>query len=266
LKHYIREDQFRHKKALGQHFLRDQDVAFQIVDALKETGYAVLEVGPGLGVLTQFLYPKYAGNFYTVDIDDRLAKIIPEKFPRVHFLHQDVLTLDFEKQFPNGVCVVGNFPYNISTEIIFTVIDNVQYVPEVVGMFQKEVAQRFAAKHGSKVYGVTSVLTQALYEVKYLFDVPAHLFDPPPKVVSGVIHLKRKETPMEILDKKLFRQVVKAGFSQRRKTLKNALSGLDKELLPAIPEEILGLRAEQLSVEVWVDLSNVFARIKLKNK
>jgi 16S rRNA (adenine1518-N6/adenine1519-N6)-dimethyltransferase len=105
-----------------------------------------------------------------------------------------------------------------------------------------------------------------LYEVKYLFDVPAHLFDPPPKVVSGVIHLKRKETPMEILDKKLFRQVVKAGFSQRRKTLKNALSGLDKELLPAIPEDILGLRADQLTVEVWVDLSNVFARIKLKNK
>ncbi len=245
---------FQHKKSLGQHFLKDEGVALDIVEALQSMDSTVLEIGPGLGVLTKYLVKKYPKNFFVVDLDDRLATIIPQKFPTCQFIHSDVLKLDFQNQFASEFSIIGNFPYNISTEIIFKVIENRNKVVEVVGMFQKEVAQRFASKHGSKVYGVTSVLTQAYYDVDYLFDVPPHAFDPPPKVQSGVIRLVRKKNPLFIKDEKVFFSLVKAAFGQRRKMLSNAIKPLiaDKN----IDATQMNLRAEQLSVEEFVELAN----------
>lgn len=251
-----RADKFQHKKSLGQHFLNDLACANQIVESLQTTDKPVLEVGPGLGVLTQFLYPKFLEKLYCVDVDDRLAVLIPQKFPKLNFIHQDVLKLDLEKEFAGELVVIGNFPYNISTEIIFKVIDNRTLVTEVVGMFQKEVGQRFAAKHGNKTYGVTSVITQAYYDVEYLFDVLPHQFDPPPKVMSGVIRLTRKAIPLTINNDDFFRKAVKAGFSQRRKTLRNALKSLANLATDKVPVAWLDKRAEQLSVAEWIELAN----------
>ncbi len=226
-----------------------------IVDALQNVDGAVVEVGPGLGVLTKYLIKKYPTNLTAVDIDNRLAEIIPQQFPGIGFIHQDVLKVDFEKAFPNQtIHVIGNFPYNISTEIVFKIIENKAIVQQMVGMFQKEVAKRLAAKEGSKVYGVTSILSQAFFKVDYLLDVPPHFFDPPPKVQSGVVRFSPLEKPFEINDVKFFFQAVKAGFNQRRKTLRNAL-----KIFPAsknISETILNKRAEQLTVGEWVDLAN----------
>lgn len=252
---------FQHKKSLGQHFLKDEAIASDIVDALQDVGtQAVVEIGPGLGILTQFLFKKYNRQLTCVDVDDRLAKIIPERFSGIGFIHQDVLKVDFENKFPNQpIHLIGNFPYNISTEIIFKVIENKNSFQQVVGMFQKEVAQRFAAKHGNKVYGVTSVLSQAFYQVEYLFDVAPHFFDPPPKVQSAVIRFTKPQTPYFIKNEKLLFTLVKAGFGQRRKTLRNALKPFEKS--KNIHHVILDKRAEQLSVQEWIDMANLLAEI-----
>ena len=249
------QKKFQHKKSLGQHFLKDEGVAMDIVDALQNVDGAVVEVGPGLGVLTKYLIKKYPHNLTAVDIDDRLAQLIPQQFEGIHFIHQDILKVDFAKNFPDkNVYVIGNFPYNISTEIVFRIIEQRNVVKQMVGMFQKEVAMRLAAKEGNKVYGVTSILSQAFFKVEYLLDVPPHFFDPPPKVQSGVVRFMPLAEPFIIKDEKHFFNVVKAGFNQRRKTLRNAL-----KIYPAskkLDEKILNQRAEQLSVAQWVNLAN----------
>ncbi|MEY4876671.1 MAG: dimethyladenosine transferase [Bacteroidota bacterium] len=254
---------FEHKKSLGQHFLKDDGIALDIVEALKSPVQQVIEVGPGLGILTKFLYKKYHPNLTAVDVDDRLAEIIPQKFEGIKFIHQDILKVDFEKYYPNEkVSVIGNFPYNISTEIVFRVIEQRHQVVEMVGMFQKEVALRLASKHGNKVFGVTSIFSQAYFKVEYLFDVPPHFFDPPPKVNSGVVRFTRLENQIEILDEKSFFRAVKAGFSQRRKTLRNSLKAFTNT--DDINSATLDKRAEQLSVEEWINLANeIFNQKKL---
>ena len=258
-------EHFRHKKSLGQHFLIDQDCAMRIVEALENTTLPVLEIGPGGGVLTQYLFPRYQQLLTAVDLDDRVAASIPQQFPGIRFIHEDVLKVNFEQHFKGPMTIIGNFPYNISTEIIFKVIDNRSQVVELVGMFQKEVAQRFASKHGSKVYGVTSILTQAYYDVTYLFDVHPYQFDPPPKVMSGVIRLVRKQHATPITDEPLFKDIVKAGFMQRRKTLRNALRSVSHYAIEKIDAALLDKRAEQLSVEEWIATANLLADTSTPN-
>ncbi|MCJ8208162.1 16S rRNA (adenine(1518)-N(6)/adenine(1519)-N(6))-dimethyltransferase RsmA [Mucilaginibacter sp. RS28] len=249
----------RAKKHLGQHFLTDKNIASRIVNSLRAaSGYTqVLEVGPGMGILSDFLLQKTEYETWLIDIDTEsyefLLKKYPDAAPRI--LNADFLEMDFSTVFPDKMAIIGNFPYNISSQILFKVLDNRQKVTEVVGMFQKEVAERCTAKPGSKEYGILSVFLQAYYQVEYLFTVKAGAFNPPPKVLSGVIRLTRNGIATLDCDEKLFWQVVKAGFNQRRKTLRNALSALmNKEKMG--DEPLLELRAERLSVADFVQLTN----------
>ncbi|HEY0057050.1 MAG TPA: 16S rRNA (adenine(1518)-N(6)/adenine(1519)-N(6))-dimethyltransferase RsmA [Pedobacter sp.] len=249
----------RAKKHLGQHFLTDKNIALKIVESLRPEGkYAqVLEVGPGMGILSDFLLQKNEYETSLIDLDSESVQFLKRKYPRLgeRLLNGDFLELDFKKIFNGQLGIIGNFPYNISSQIIFKILDNRDMVPEMVGMFQKEVAERCAAKAGNKVYGILSVLTQAYYKVEYLFTVKAGVFNPPPKVLSAVIRLTRNESEHLDCDEKLFWQVVKAGFNQRRKTLRNALSSIiNKEKMGSEP--MLDLRAERLSVEDFVKLTN----------
>jgi 16S rRNA (adenine1518-N6/adenine1519-N6)-dimethyltransferase len=250
----------RAKKHLGQHFLTDKNIAEKIVNSLQlaDQYQQVLEVGPGMGILSDFLLQKTAYDTWLLDIDDESVDFLGKKYPQLQhrLIHGDFLELDFGKYFKGPMAVIGNFPYNISSQILFKVLDNRQQVVEVVGMFQKEVAERCAAKPGSKVYGILSVFLQAYYKVEYLFTVKAGVFNPPPKVLSAVIRLTRNEVETLPCDEKLFWQVVKAAFNQRRKTLRNALSGiLAKDKL--IGETLLELRAERLTVADFVKLTQL---------
>ena len=244
--------QYTLKKQLGQHFLHDEHVCQKIVDALSPNIKNLLEIGPGGGAITKYLMHLPVENYLCIELDkdkiDYLYKIYPALKDKIS--HDDFL--DAELPFDEHFTIIGNFPYNISTQIIFKVLDWKAYVDEVVGMFQKEVAERIASKHGSKSYGIMSVLVQCYYDIEYLFDVPASSFTPPPKVVSGVIRLTRNNNPYQISDEKKFKVFVKAAFNQRRKTLRNSL----KSILP--PEKLQGdifnKRAEQLSVKDFVDL------------
>lgn len=249
----------RAKKHLGQHFLTDKNIAAKIVDSLKPEGRFghVLEVGPGMGVLSDFLLQKSEYETSLIDIDTESYDFLKKKYPQLgtRLINADFLELDFKSSFPGNFAIIGNFPYNISSQILFKVLDNRQQVVEVVGMFQKEVAERCAAKPGSKEYGILSVFLQAYYKVEYLFTVKAGVFNPPPKVLSAVIRLTRNDKQTLDCDEKLFWQIVKAGFNQRRKTLRNAISSLiNKEKLT--DEPVLDLRAERLSVEDFVKLTN----------
>jgi 16S rRNA (adenine1518-N6/adenine1519-N6)-dimethyltransferase len=249
----------RAKKHLGQHFLTDKNIAAKIVDSLRPEGRFghVLEVGPGMGVLSDFLLQKTAYETSLIDIDTESYDFLKKKYPQLgtRLINADFLELDFKSIFPESFAIIGNFPYNISSQIVFKVLDNRQQVVEVVGMFQKEVAERCAAKPGSKEYGILSVFLQAYYKVEYLFTVKAGVFNPPPKVLSAVIRLTRNDKQTLDCDEKLFWQIVKAGFNQRRKTLRNAISSLiNKEKLT--DEPVLDLRAERLSVEDFVKLTN----------
>ncbi|SCW76324.1 MULTISPECIES: 16S rRNA (adenine(1518)-N(6)/adenine(1519)-N(6))-dimethyltransferase RsmA [unclassified Mucilaginibacter] len=249
----------RAKKHLGQHFLTDKNIAAKIVDSLKPEGRFghVLEVGPGMGVLSDFLLQKSEYETSLIDIDTESYDFLKKKYPQLgaRLINADFLELDFKSIFPENFAIIGNFPYNISSQILFKVLDNRQQVVEVVGMFQKEVAERCAAKPGSKEYGILSVFLQAYYKVEYLFTVKAGVFNPPPKVLSAVIRLTRNDKQTLDCDEKLFWQIVKAGFNQRRKTLRNAISSLiNKEKLT--DEPVLDLRAERLSVEDFVKLTN----------
>ncbi|WPU99395.1 16S rRNA (adenine(1518)-N(6)/adenine(1519)-N(6))-dimethyltransferase RsmA [Mucilaginibacter sp. cycad4] len=249
----------RAKKHLGQHFLTDKNIAAKIVDSLKPEGRFghVLEVGPGMGVLSDFLLQKTEYETSLIDIDTESYDFLKKKYPQLgtRLINADFLELDFKSIFPESFAIIGNFPYNISSQILFKVLDNRQQVVEVVGMFQKEVAERCAAKPGSKEYGILSVFLQAYYKVEYLFTVKAGVFNPPPKVLSAVIRLTRNDKQTLDCDEKLFWQIVKAGFNQRRKTLRNAISSLiNKEKLT--DEPVLDLRAERLSVEDFVKLTN----------
>jgi 16S rRNA (adenine1518-N6/adenine1519-N6)-dimethyltransferase len=256
-------DQVRAKKHLGQHFLKDENIARDIVEALKhKTLYRqVLEVGPGMGVLTKYLLGESSYKTYIIDIDRESIAFLKQNFPALEnrIIEGDFLKLDFSTLFNNEpFAVIGNFPYNISTEILFKVLDNKEQVPEVVGMFQKEVAERIAAKPRNKTYGITSVLLQAFYDIEYLFTVDEHVFNPPPRVKSAVIRLVRNNVKKLDCDEKLFKQVVKAGFNQRRKTLRNSIKGF--QLKPEFTDhKYLTQRAEELSVADFVALTNMIA-------
>jgi 16S rRNA (adenine1518-N6/adenine1519-N6)-dimethyltransferase len=258
------------KKHLGQHFLKDERIAKNIADALTEKGYEnVLEIGPGMGVLTKYLLQKKA-KVTVMEIDRESVAYLKDTFPIEHIklntssdkfdiIAGDFLKFDLSKIFnKKQVAIIGNFPYNISTQIVFKAIENRAYVPEFSGMFQKEVAKRIAEKEGSKVYGILSVLTQAFFEVSYLFTVPPSVFDPPPKVDSGVIRLIRKKDYSLPVDEKLFFRVVKTAFNQRRKMLRSSLKSLN--LSDSLKEDpIFAKRPEQLSVQEFIILTQKIA-------
>jgi 16S rRNA (adenine1518-N6/adenine1519-N6)-dimethyltransferase len=259
--------QVKAKKHLGQHFLTDKNIAEKIVNSLIsfEKYDKVLEVGPGMGVLSDFLLLKKEFETHLIDIDTESFLFLQKKYPELggRLLNADFLHLNFKEAFPAAFAIIGNFPYNISSQILFKILENRNQVPEVVGMFQKEVAERCTAKPGSKVYGILSVFLQAYYKCEYLFTVKAGVFNPPPKVLSAVIRLTRNEIATLGCDEKLFWQVVKAGFNQRRKTLSNALSGvIPKEKQGE--EEVWTLRAERLSVKNFVELTNLIEKSNLK--
>ncbi len=246
----------RAKKALGQHFLTDKGIARRIAEALSGGG-AALEVGCGMGVLTQFLLERNDLTTWGAEIDtesvDYLHVHYPEFTPRL--MEGDFLQMDLEKLFPDGVKVIGNFPYNISSQIFFKVLDYKELIPEVVGMIQREVALRISSPAGNRDYGILSVLLQAWYDIEYLFTVSEGVFNPPPKVKSAVVRLKRNNVKELGCDEKLFVKVVKAAFSQRRKMLKNPLKAV---FGPMRGEEhrFFTLRAENLSVSDYVELTN----------
>lgn len=267
-------DRVRAKKALGQHFLTDLTVARRIADTLdRYRGMPVLEVGPGMGVLTQFLLE--AGHDVTVvEIDAESVDYLTRNMPALHghIRRDDFLQMDIDALYPPGqvpqFCVIGNYPYNISSQIFFRVLDWKDRVVCCSGMLQREVAERIAAPPGTKARGILSVLLQAWYEVEYLFTVSEKVFNPPPKVKSGVIRLTRRTGVTDIgCDPALFKTVVKTTFGQRRKTLRNSL----RSLLPPGAElagdsSLLGLRPEQLSVQQFVELTNTVAALRKQNE
>lgn len=242
------------KKFLGQHFLTDETIARRIVDSLSGLTSNVIEIGPGMGVLTKYLIDKPELNFHVVEIDRESVAYLHDHYPTLDVIEGDFLKLDLTTLFHDTFAVIGNFPYNISSQILFRVFECRNEAVEVVGMFQKEVAERVAAGPGSKVYGILSVLLSAFYDIEYLFTVHEHVFNPPPKVKSAVIRLKRNRVTSLECDEKLFVRVVKAGFNQRRKTLRNALRSADLPI-EAVDDQVLGKRAEQLSVAEFIALT-----------
>ena len=246
--------QYTLKKSLGQHFLKDENISRNIVSALtKHTFENLLEIGPGAGALTKFLLQIKNINFKAIELDDEKVTYLLQTFPSIKdkLIHQDFLktALPFEQAFT----VIGNFPYNISSQILFKILEWRNHVPLMIGMFQKEVAQRIASKPNSKVYGILSVLVQAFYDVHYLFDVPPSSFTPPPKVMSGVIELTIRNEHPQMRNEKDFFILVKTGFNQRRKKLRNAVRSLFSEDI--LQDEIFDKRAEQLSVDDFAALT-----------
>ncbi len=249
----------RAKKHLGQHFLNDLNVAQKIADSLHHQAYKqVLEIGPGMGVLTQFLLQKDS-EVFVIEIDKESVVYLKTHFPLLnnHIIEGDFLKLPLNEIFKEPFALIGNFPYNISSQILFKALEHKEIIPEIAGMFQKEVAERIASQPGNKNYGIISVLLQAYYNIEYLFTVNEDVFIPPPKVKSGVIRLIRKENQTLDCDEKLFKRVVKTAFNQRRKTLRNALKSItlvdEKKAEP-----YLSLRAEQLSVDDFIQLTQSF--------
>ncbi len=244
----------RAKKHLGQHFLTDEGIAQQIGETLIHSDQykAILEVGPGMGVMTKYTREKYPDHdFRLIELDKESVAYLGVNYPLIKVYNEDFLKLDFTKIFDGEFAVIGNYPYNISSQIVFKVIDNRHLIPEMSGMFQKEVAERICEGPGTKAYGVISVLTQAFYDAEYLFTVPENVFNPPPKVKSGVLRLLRKDNPIDC-DHGAFKHIVKTAFNQRRKMLRKSLKPLfDAETLT---QEIFTKRPEQLSVEDFVSL------------
>ena len=265
------------KKHLGQHFLTDENIAKKIADALTEENYDhVLEIGPGMGVLTKYLLRKKP-KVTVMELDSESVTYLRDVFPVEHFklntskekfniIEGDFLKQNLGKTFEDRqVAIIGNFPYNISSQIVFKAIENRHLVPEFSGMFQKEVAQRIAEKKGSKVYGILSVLTQAFFDVEYLFTVPPSVFNPPPKVNSGVIRFIRKKDYTLPVDEKLFFRVVKTSFNQRRKMLRSSLKSFN--LSDTLKEDpIFAMRPEQLSVQEFIILTEKIAANGIRNQ
>ena len=245
------------KKFLGQHFLKDMDIARRIAETM--IGYAgvpILEIGPGTGVLTRFLLS--AGHDLTVvEIDRESVAYLQAHFPELdnRILEEDFLKLRLDKTFPGRFCVIGNYPYNISSQIFFKVLDYKDLIPWCSGMIQKEVAERMASGPGNKNYGILSVLMQAWYDIEYLFTVPEHVFEPPPKVKSAVIRMTRNKVTDLGCSEQLFKQIVKTSFNQRRKTLRNSLKPILGKECPLYESPIFDKRPEQLSVDQFISLT-----------
>ena len=242
------------KKSLGQHFLRDENICRKIVESLAECAFTnLVEVGPGGGALTKYLIQLPGINFKAIEIDDEKVAFLKKTYPVLNdkIIHQSIL--DVDQPFDDPFVLIGNFPYNISTQIVFKILEWKDQVQCVIGMFQKEVAQRIAASEGNKIYGVTSVLVQAFFDVHYLFDVSENSFVPPPKVKSGVIKLLPKKERVEVKSEKDFFNLVKTAFQQRRKTLRNACKQLFA--VETLQQDIFNKRAEQLSVNDFAVLS-----------
>jgi 16S rRNA (adenine1518-N6/adenine1519-N6)-dimethyltransferase len=250
----------RAKKHLGQHFLKDEDAARRIAESLTLQGFHdVLEVGPGTGALTKYLVERTDMNLRCIELDGESVAYLRQRWPALRVVHGDLLHMDLAGLAPGPLGLIGNFPYNISTQIIFKVLEHRDRVPEVVGMFQKEVADRLCAAPGSRTYGITSVLAQLWYRVEPLFTVEADAFIPPPKVRSAVIRMQRNERAALPVDEKLLTSLVKTAFGQRRKTLRNAL----KSFAPLVPESLepfAALRAEALSVEDYITMAQACQR------
>jgi 16S rRNA (adenine1518-N6/adenine1519-N6)-dimethyltransferase len=249
------------KKYLGQHFLKDENIAQKISESLSDKNINLLEIGPGTGVLTKYLINKH--NLKLIEIDYESVEYLNQKYPdlKENIFHYDFLKFPVETAF-NGekYSIIGNFPYNISTQILFKIFENRNSIIEVVGMFQKEVADRIASKHGNKTYGILSVLLQAYFDIEYLFTVEQDAFFPPPKVKSAVIKLKRNGVEKIDCNEKDFISIVKTAFNQRRKTLRNSLKSynFNPEL---IKQNVLQLRAEQLSIDDFIELTNCISKV-----
>lgn len=282
--------QVRAKKYLGQHFLKDLGIAQQIAESLvfETEGMPVLEIGPGMGVLTQFLLQNPRIDLTAIEIDTESVNWLKVHYPELHVIEGDFLKLDMNVLYPNGkeFCVIGNYPYNISSQIFFKVLEYKDRIPCCSGMIQKEVAERLAAKPGCKAYGILSVLMQAYYDIEYLFTVHEYVFDPPPKVKSAVVRFTRNKRSHLDCDEKLFKEVVKTAFNQRRKQMRNSLKGLIEskvdsqkskdECVPhaqnaiqlkeqLLADPIFTKRPEQLSVEAFVELTNKIAHVRTEN-
>jgi 16S rRNA (adenine1518-N6/adenine1519-N6)-dimethyltransferase len=244
------------KKSLGQHFLKDITIARKIVSGLTGVGYdSVLEIGPGMGILTGFLIERGFSDFRVIEIDNEAVNYLHKQYPGLKtIISGDFLSMDLDSFFLANMAIIGNFPYNISTQIFFKVLRHREKVIEITGMLQKEVAERICAGPGSKTYGILSVLLQAYYRTEFLFTVNEHVFSPPPKVKSGVIRLVRNDVKNLKCDELLFFRVVKACFNQRRKTLRNSVRAAFD--LKRDDYHAFGLRPEQLSVEQFVELTN----------
>lgn len=251
----------RAKKSLGQHFLVDMSVAKGVADSLRvESPTRVLEIGPGMGALTQFLLQDPNINLTAIEVDCESVDYLKLNYPQLDVVSGDFLRLPLETIVPEGdFYVVGNYPYNISTQIFFKILEYRDRIPVAAGMLQKEVAERFAAPPGSRTYGITSVLLQAFYNIEYLFTVHEHVFSPPPKVKSAVIRMERNEVKHLPCNEQLFVKVVKTAFGQRRKTLRNSLKSLTGD--SPLPSQYLLQRPECLSVEQFVELTNEIERI-----
>lgn len=246
----------RPKKHLGQHFLIDKNIARKITFCLNEDNPLICELGPGTGVLTRFLLERSTlASLNLIEIDTESVEYLQANFsdPRLNILERDFLKMDMTEVFDKPFALIGNFPYNISSQIFFKVLENRNLIPEVVGMIQKEVAERIAARPGSKTYGILSVLLQAWYNINYCFTVPEHVFLPPPKVKSAVVKLLRNDVDQLNCDEGFFFRVVKTAFGQRRKTLRNALKPLTGNI--ASEHRLLNKRAEQLSIDDFVALT-----------
>ncbi len=242
------------KKSLGQHFLKDENICRKIISELKETSFnQLLEIGPGGGALTKYLLEIDNIDFIAVELDDDKIEYLSEKFPQLKgkLIHSSFL--EMEKPFEEKFTVIGNFPYNISSQILFKILDWKENVECMIGMFQKEVAQRIKAKEGNKTYGVLSVLVQAFYKVDYLFEVAEKCFQPPPKVKSAVIRLSPLPQKLRMKNEFLFFLLVKTAFNQRRKTLRNAVKNLFEEKI--LEDDLFNKRAEQLSVQQFAELT-----------
>ena len=256
------------KKSLGQHFLKDEDTARRIAETISgpelPEGHPdwgtmpVLEVGPGMGVLSKYLLAT-GRAVKAVELDSESVGFLAGVYPDLHVTEADFLKLDIGTLFPGEFALIGNYPYNISSQIFFKVLDNRERIPVVAGMLQKEVAERICTGPGSKVYGILSVLLQAWYDCEYLFSVEPSVFAPPPKVRSGVLRLTRNSRTSLGCDPALFRRVVKTAFGQRRKTLRNSLAPLIPPGSPALLSELMPLRPERLSVDQFIELTNLIA-------
>jgi 16S rRNA (adenine1518-N6/adenine1519-N6)-dimethyltransferase len=251
------------KKHLGQHFLTSESIARDTVKSLTASGYSkVLEIGPGMGVLTTYLLEETRFETSAIEIDSESVVYLKKKFPQLkeRIIEDDFLAMDLKKYFRDEpFAVIGNFPYNISSQILFKIIEHKNQIPEVVGMFQKEVAQRVASPAGNKNYGILSVLLQAWYDIDYLFTVNENVFNPPPKVKSAVIRLRRNKTKQLNCNEVLFKKIVKAGFNQRRKMLRNSIQQFIPKGTELATNKFSTLRPEQLSVSDFVELANLIS-------